>query len=121
MKDGKTLPEDFVEGYAISIASDVFKNREELKSLFLPAISKEIGARAFMNCRNLTSVKLPMVYITNAPGYGIRGDAFKDCPNLKYLALGTSTVSSVREKMSSWGLPDGCVIVCSDGTIVVGE
>ena len=119
LKSGSSLPETFTEGYACSIASEAFMNQTSAKSIFLPGACREIGPRAFHGCGNLQSVSLPQMSPADSSGYGIKANAFANCPNLRYVLLGKTTMGDAQPNCGNWGIPSGCIVSCSDGAFTV--
>ena len=73
------------------IGAYAFKNCSDLTSLTLPSSVTRIGAYAFKNCSGLTSLTLPSS-VTRIGDY-----AFYNCSGLTSLTLPSSVTSSIRD------------------------
>lgn len=79
----------------------------------IPDSVTSIEGNAFSNCINLTNMTI---------GNGITSigkNAFNKSSKLKTMNIGR-TVAYVQAMTNySWGLPSGCTITCTDGSIVI--
>ncbi len=106
-----TLPEN------VSVQVFAFADCQNLKEVTIFA-GCSMDPTAFVDCRNLEKITMPagteFVYISGNTG------AFKGCVNLKEVDFGGTSEEWLQYRLHgvSFYLPEGCLIVCTDKTLV---
>ena len=95
------------------VLANAFTNKTNLAKVYFP-IAWKIGANAFKGCSNIRQIRLPSLAVVGNVGSA----AFSNCTKLKYLDLESFSTETVTEKKSTWGIPTGCTVLCSNGTMV---
>ena len=115
-RENATIPDnyDLYDVLVSHVAANSFSNNTKLDMVYFPS-AVEIGTSAFAGCSNLTQVRFP----TLSTAGDMRSNIFKDCPNLKYIDLGSLLAEDVRTRIETWKVPSGCTILCSDGVVHV--
>ena len=96
-----------------TIGDSAFYDCSFLKELIIPEGVTSIGYYACCGCTSLEKITLPKSLTR------IGGKQFGDCKNLKYISYGGTMADWDRlyeNGEGQYGLPDGCVVQCSDGS-----
>lgn len=106
-----------VDNYAKEVYNSAFDNWDNSLDDVQPTSVSMADVRiiddyAFECLSELTSASFPLVQY-------IGEWAFAECPNLVSLELNYMDSSTVVSNGPYWGLPSGCSVVCSDGTITI--
>ena len=120
--NSQIVEEDLCEGFANGLKPRALMGQLNIKTVFMPSLGVRVGESAFQGCTNLSEVEFPV--LVTGPNNGIMADAFKDCPNMKFLCISNIDVNDAVEQMNAkqnWGLPPKCVVACRGGLIRVGE
>ena len=102
----------------LGIVSTAFSDCNELTSVTIPDSVTSIGSGAFSNCTNLTSITIGNS--VTSIGYS----AFSGCSGLTSITFnGTIAQWYAVSKGTNWkyGMPGACKVVCTDGTISIGN
>ena len=81
-----------IENGITSIAHHAFKDFQQLETIEIPASVTRIGQYAFERCYKLQDVTLPAGMVR------IRNNAFKDCQNLAFIKVLATTPPSVKNE-----------------------
>ena len=95
---------------AIYIGDHAFRECTSLTEVNLPKV-ETLSTYAFYQCSSLATLSLPRVIEIKGSG-NFSGTA------LTRLELTSITTEQVSSKASTWGIPSGCTVICSDGTYV---
>ena len=95
------IPEKVNDCIVISVAQDVFKDKQKIRKVFLPDTIQYIGARAFMNS-TIESLWIEHCGNNTANKCHIYHSAFMNCKHLEQVHLPVNTV------FSDWNIFANC-------------
>lgn len=110
-------PDDPIDIYDVAVGcvkDFAFQDKLNVRTIYFPS-ARQIGMNAFRSCDDLEAVRLPTLSDPSLIG----AFAFSDCDKLKYIDLGSIKKDDIRAV--EWGIPNGCSVTCSDGTMIVTE
>lgn len=104
-----------IENGVTELGYGVFSYSNSLSSLTLPSTLTKIGADVFEECGSLSSVTIPESVDD------ISQVAFRYSRLFSVTMEGKTKAEVLSSANYPWGLGVGCQVVCSDGTMVVGD